>query len=244
MDVPETTSRSRRWRIRWVATISSRRRSRSRVTRRCRNDSAMCANSVLDGCPTCATRSRSTLPYSTTSRQRNASSPASTKPRGASEGVAAPQAFHALAAVRAGSRVPANPTGAPVPSSSKSGSPMSDATLPRSSSTGASAMSRSSRSFCMATVRRRRWRSPDESAWYTYEKTERTASGGWISRMGSLSRTACSTTAGGTTSMKWPMAIARAAVSMAVRRSSSRTAASSSPAKLRPETTSTLSPER
>ena len=48
--------------------------------RRCRNESAMSANTELSVREACATMSRSTLPYSSTSRQRYRVSPISTMP--------------------------------------------------------------------------------------------------------------------------------------------------------------------
>ena len=60
--LPSSRSRSSRLRKRRVATISSRRLSRSSVIRRWRNDSAVSTNSVLEVCAADATTSRSTLP--------------------------------------------------------------------------------------------------------------------------------------------------------------------------------------
>ena len=125
----------------------------------------MSANSALAVGAARATSRRSTFPYNTTSRQMKRSSPSSTKPMSAAAGAVVVHAFQARSARRAGSRVPAYPTGVPVPSRSRIGSEMSEATLARSSSTGASAIDRSRRSFCMATVLRSRCRSPDARAW-------------------------------------------------------------------------------
>ena len=47
---------------------------------RCRNESAMSANTELSVRDACATMSRSTLPYSSTSRQKYLASPISTMP--------------------------------------------------------------------------------------------------------------------------------------------------------------------
>ena len=67
---PESRSRSSRRRRRRVATISSRRLSRSSEMSRCKKLSAMSANTELAVREACATMSRSTLPYSSTSRHR------------------------------------------------------------------------------------------------------------------------------------------------------------------------------
>ena len=81
--------------------------------------------------------------------------------------VSSAHASHTSGARRRASMAPWLVTTAPAPSSISMGMPISAETLATSSSPPASARSRSSRSFCMATVRRRRCMSAEARTLYT-----------------------------------------------------------------------------